>query len=116
MLRVKLGYNSTTNEYSAIKLIKHSHPQINMKIMKREAEILTSLRHTNIVKLLDFMESADYIKKNGQSYKVVAIVLESVPGGELLDYIKESGRFSEQVARTYFRTLIESNCLIYIVC
>ena len=53
--------------------------------------------------------SADYVKKNGKSYKVVAIVLELVSGGEVFDYVKISGRFSEEVARIYFRILIESN-------
>jgi len=35
--------------------------------------------------------------------------MELVPGGELFEYVADSGRFSEEAARTYFRILIESN-------
>lgn len=92
-------------------MIKHSHPKLNPKTVKSEIEILSSLRHPNIVNLVEFYESVDYIKKTGDSYKVVAIVLELIPGGELFEYIASSGRFTEEVARSYFKTLIESNYL-----
>jgi len=106
--KVKLGYDPATNQYSAVKIIKHSHPSLNLKTLKKEIEILAALKHTNIVNLVDFIESADYVKKNGQSYKAVAIIMELVPGGELFEYVADSGRFSEEVARTYFRILIET--------
>jgi serine/threonine protein kinase len=76
--------------------------------LKKEIEILAELKHPNIVNLVEFHESADYVKKNGQSYKAVAIIMELVPGGELFEYVADSGRFSEEVARTYFRILIET--------
>ena len=103
-----MGYDPASNQYSAVKIIKHSHPSLNLKTLKKEIEILAALKHTNIVNLVDFIESADYVKKNGQSYKAVAIIMELVPGGELFEYVADSGRFSEEVARTYFRILIES--------
>jgi len=106
--RVKLGFNPATNNYCAIKIIKHSHPSLNMKTLKKEIEILADLKHPNIVNLLEFHESIDYVKKNGQSYKVVAIFMELVPGGELFEYVADSGRFSEETARTYFRIIIET--------
>jgi len=106
--RVKLGFNPATNNYCAIKIIKHSHPSLNMKTLKKEIEILAELKHPNIVNLLEFHESIDYVKKNGQSYKVVAIFMELVPGGELFEYVADSGRFSEETARTYFRIIIET--------
>jgi serine/threonine protein kinase len=106
--RVKLGFNPATNNYCAIKIIKHSHPSLNMKTLKKEIEILAQLKHPNIVNLVEFHESIDYVKKNGQSYKVVAIFMELVPGGELFEYVADSGRFSEETARTYFRIIIET--------
>jgi len=84
-----------------------------MKTLKKEIEILAQLKHPNIVNLLEFHESIDYVKKNGQSYKVVAIFMELVPGGELFEYVADSGRFSEETARTYFRIIIESTPFLY---
>jgi len=66
------------------------------------------LKHPNIVNLIDIQESAKYIKKNGTSYDVIAIILELVPGGDLFEYIANTGRFSEETTRTYFKALIES--------
>lgn len=106
--KVKLSYDPTTNQYYAIKMIKHSHPKLSLKTIRSEIEVLTSLRHPNILNLVEFYETIDYVKKNGESYKVVAIVLELIPGGELFEYIASSGRFSEEVARTYFHILIET--------
>jgi len=59
--------------------------------------------------MVEYHKSVDYVKKNGSSYKVVAIVMELVSGGEVFDYVKITGRFSEEIARIYFRILIESN-------
>lgn len=106
--KVKLSYDPTTNQYFAIKMIKHSHPKLSLKTIRSEIEVLTNLRHPNILNLVEFYETIDYVKKNGESYKVVAIVLELIPGGELFEYIASSGRFSEEIARTYFHILIET--------
>jgi len=106
--KVKLGYNPVNKQYSAVKIIKHSHPDLDLKDINREIDILTKLKHPNIINLIEFHESIDYIKKDGRSYKCVAIVTELAEGGELFNYIAESGRFSEEVARTYFRILIET--------
>jgi serine/threonine protein kinase len=106
--RVKLGYDPSVNKYFAVKMIRHSHPSLNMKTLKKEIEILQALSHSNIVNLIEFHESIDYVKKNGQSYKVVSIIMELVPNGELFEYVADSGRFSEKVARTYFRILIDT--------
>ena len=67
-----------------------------------------NLKHPNIVNLVDYFEDIEYTKKNGGQYKVVAIVLELVPGGELFEYLLNTGKFSEEVARTYFQILIQS--------
>jgi len=76
--------------------------------VEKELDILSSLKHPNIVKLIEIRENEDYIKKNGSSYKVLAIILELVVGGDLFEYIAITGRFCEEVARTYFKMLIET--------
>lgn len=98
-----------TNQQYAIKIIKYSHPLLNFKCVKSEMEILSKMRHQSVVSFVEFHECIEYVKKNGSTYPVIAIVLELMVGGELYDYISGCGRFSEEVARTYFHTLIESN-------
>lgn len=78
-------------------------------MIKEEFQTLASLKHDHIVKSKDFYEEVDYIKKDGSSYKVTALIMELAINGDMYDFIKYSGRFSEKVARTYFKTLIESN-------
>jgi len=56
--------------------------------------------------LVDVKESVDYVKKNGQSYKVMAIILEYAGGGELFEYVSQTGRFREELARTYYHQII----------
>jgi len=34
--------------------------------------------------------------------------MELVPGGELFEYVADTGRFAEPVARAYFKQLIET--------
>jgi len=55
------------------------------------------------VNLIEYVESGDYTKKNGNTYKAVGIVMELVPGGELFEYVADTGRFAEPVARAYFK-------------
>lgn len=102
-----MGYEPIKDEYYAVKLIKYSHPDLNLKNLKSEIKVLSLLKHPNVVSLIDFYESVDYVRRDGSSYKVVAIVLELACGGEIFEYVVNSGRFSEKIARTYFQTLIE---------
>lgn len=70
--------------------------------------------HPNITKLIGYDEDLMYYRRNGNSYKVVAIVMEIIPNGEIFDYIKVAVGFPESVARMYFRILIESKIKIKI--
>jgi len=106
--KVKLGYDPASNQYYAVKIIKHSHPSLNLKTLKKEVEILSQIKHANIINLIDFNEAADYVKKNGSNYKAVAITMELAPGGELFEFVADSGKFSEETARTYFKIIIET--------
>lgn len=56
--------------------------------------------------MIEILDEVDYVKKNGNTYKVFAIVLEYAENGELFDFV-EIGGFSQEVARTYFLQLLE---------
>ena len=105
---MKFGYDPEKKLYCAIKMIKYDEPTLNLKNLQKEIAVLSSLTHPHIVNLIEFIEKVDYIKRNGTKKSVLAIVMELVPGGELFEYVADSGRFSEPVARTYFHQLIES--------
>lgn len=61
----------------------------------REAEILKSLNHKNIVKILN-----SFTLSNMQ----VVFIMEYLEGGELLDYIVEKGgHLDEEEAKYFFR-------------
>ncbi|RKP39544.1 kinase-like domain-containing protein, partial [Dimargaris cristalligena] len=55
----------------------------------KEVSIMRTLRHSNVVSLLDFRESNDYFY----------LIMDLVPGGELFNRIVELTYFSEPLAR-----------------
>lgn len=59
----------------------------------REAEMLKSLVHRNIVKIYNC-----FTLKNMS----VVYIMEYLEGGELLDYIQKVGRVDEDEAREFF--------------
>lgn len=67
---------------------------------------MQKLHQANLVNLIEVIENGTYTKKNGTTYEALCIVLEFCAGGELFEYVANSGRFSEEVARTYFHQLI----------
>ena len=77
-----------------------------MKALKQEIGIMQKLHQTNLVNLIEVIENGTYTKKNGTTYEALCIVLEFCAGGELFEYVANSGRFSEEVARAYFHQLI----------
>ncbi|CCW63022.1 unnamed protein product [Phytomonas sp. EM1] len=82
----------------AIKIINKSRLKMeNMEDqMLREVAIMRNMRHRNIVKLKDVLQSNNHY----------FIVLEHVSGGELFDKIVAAKRFDEPTARKYFHQLI----------
>ena len=83
----------------------------SLKTLKHELSVLQELHHENIVELISVREHAVYRKRDLTTYNCLAIVMEYVGGGELFDFVAETGKFSEKVARTYFHQLM--NALYY---
>lgn len=66
---------------------------------------MQQLHHENLVRLISVRQNAVY--RCGQLQNVCfAIVLEYAGGGELFDYVAETGRFCEKVTRTYFHQMM----------
>lgn len=97
--KVKLGLHSQWGEEVAVKLIRRGHVDITaarMGKVEREIEVLRTLKHPNIVRLYDVIETDKYI----------GIILEYAAGGELFDYILAHRYLKERDAARLFAQLI----------
>jgi serine/threonine protein kinase len=69
-------------------------------------EAMQNLNHPNIIQQIEFGK-LPYELGSGKKKEVVYIVLELAKGGELFDYVSISGKFPEDLARFYFKQLLE---------
>ncbi|KAJ3044511.1 coatomer subunit beta [Rhizophlyctis rosea] len=94
--RVKVGTNVVTNQTVAVKILNREDIlDGNMtEQVRNEITVLRRVRHHNICNLVDVMATRERIY----------IVIEFISGGELLYHL---GKFSEAVAHSYYRQLIE---------
>lgn len=83
------------------------HEEAMLNLVKNEVEVMSMIAHPNIVNLLNYSFSDSLIKPSGDSKEVFYLALELAVGGELFDFLAETGAFSEDVARFYFRQLID---------
>ena len=107
-----------------MKLAKDPHGnKVALKIMKRtperarskdfdmfynEINVMKKMDHPNILKLVSYSEKEKAIKKDGTTLNVAYTALEYAEGGELFDYVAETGKFSEPEARFFFHQLIDA--------
>ena len=62
----------------------------------------------HIVNVIEFLERAVIIKKDGKRKNVVYVIIDELcPGGELFYFVKKCGVFDEPLARHYFKQMIE---------
>ena len=100
--KVVLGIHKKTGEQVAIKSTKASAIESVDDIMAtfQENETLKALKHPGIVTIHNFF----MIKKNLQAY----FIMEYLEGGELLEYVAQKGRLSEEETRIYFAQIIDA--------
>ena len=106
--KVKLAHDSQGNEY-ALKIFDLNNPKNNKKAMdllKKEVEACNKLQYKHIVKYHEFKEDSNMLKANGESVPVAYIAQEAIQGGELFDYVANSGAFSEPICRYYFKQML----------
>ncbi|KAG0151569.1 hypothetical protein CROQUDRAFT_650978 [Cronartium quercuum f. sp. fusiforme G11] len=99
--KVKLGVHSSPERWGeevAIKLIKRGNVDTQARMIKvaREIDVLKLVKHPNIVRLYDVIETEKYI----------GIVLEYASGGELFDHILAHRYLKEKDASQLFAQLI----------
>jgi len=107
--KVKLGIDTNTNRPVALKIVDKSKVgERELQNLIKEIKSMKMMKsHPSVLQLVEVLYDEVYHKKNGSSIRAIVIVLELAEGGELLDFMMHTGRFSEQVARTYFLQLID---------
>ena len=85
--KVKLARDAANKRY-AIKIIKSG--EVFSELVATEVEILKKLQHPNIINLVEVGNGALSHPKKG-THTVDYIVLELVAGGELFDFVANSG-------------------------
>ena len=79
-----------------------SNPSMRAVIESEVVSMKEMKKHLNIIELVEHGEGI-YTKANGSKKQVYYLVLEIASGGELFDYISETGNFNEKLARYYFK-------------
>ena len=95
--QVKLSIFKPTGEQFAIKIINKTKLKQKMKnTLFRETEIISKLKHPNIITVYQMIEDSDNFY----------IIMENCPKGELFDYIVKYQNLSENEASIFFYQLI----------
>jgi len=97
--KVKEAVDLETGHRYAVKIITKEMIKSNKDVeaVKREVNFMRMLDHPNILKMYDTLEDT----------KKLYLVLEIANGGDLFDKIIATGGFSEEVARMYFKQVID---------
>ena len=105
---MKIGTDTDGKQY-ALKIFDKANPRFNERAFRRlreEVAVTTQLEHENVVRYLEFVEDATLIKPDGRESRVHYIVEEMITGGELFDYIANSGPLTDKMTRHYFKQML----------
>jgi serine/threonine protein kinase len=68
--------------------------------------MLSLIDHKHLIKMIDHSPAARFKRNKHPEEQRPLVVLELAEGGELFDFIAKTGRFSEELARTFVKQLI----------
>ena len=96
--KVNLGLHVLTGRIVAIKSFnkKKLKNQESINKIYHEINLMKNLRHNSIVKILETIETDNYI----------LIIMENISGGDLLSFVKKRTKLPEKTARIIFKQLI----------
>lgn len=98
--KVELAYHEILKTKVAIKIIDNVKIQVrrNKEQLYNEMMILHSLRHPNIIRLIETMRSTSKFY----------IVMEYAEGGDLFNYVQNKGALSEKETRNILRQIVQA--------
>jgi len=101
-------------EWYAVKIMKEQ--QVNtiekLSYFMNEVRLLSECTHKNVVQIISTSISGTIVKPSGIKKSAVYYVMSYARYGEIFKLVRETGRFSEIQARTFFQQLIDGNFLI----
>ena len=105
--KVKLGVDTATGQRVAVKIFDDSMDPESVQLLLAEVNSMKQLKeHDNVIKPIEFGNDI-YEKGCGTTRRVMYIVIELATGGELMNFLQVSGRFSESLARYFFIQLLK---------
>ena len=108
--RVKLGQDMETMEWCAIKIMKDINSLEKLEKFMNEARLLSLCSEPNIVRMRAVSIAGTLVNQAGHKRNIVYHVTCYAMYGELYQLIKDTGCFSERLARTYFLQLLKGMC------
>ena len=107
--KTKLGIDTDTFKYVAIKILNQDISESALKTIITEINALKQLKyHQNIISLYDFDQKLYEKASSNEPTMVNFIAIELAQGGELFNVLSQTGRFDENLSRFYFRQMIEA--------
>ena len=88
---VRKALNSATGRPMAVKIIDHNlaTKEVQEKFLPRELEIISTLKHANIIEIEKIVRFGPY----------TCVIMEQAKEGDLLEYILRKGSMTESVAK-----------------
>jgi len=77
-----------------------------LKLIQEEVQATIGLQNKHIVRYYEYNENAEYVKENGEKYKVAYIAQEPIMGGELFAHVYHTGVFTEEICRYFFKQIL----------
>ena len=105
--KVKLGVDTETGRNVAIKILNKKLDLSMRNSVKNEIVAMQKLEHINVIKLVECGTGTYEKEDSNKSRTVDYIVLEIASGGEVFDFIANTGEFEERIARYYFKQLLD---------
>ena len=106
---VYLAKHQETGVLWALKVMNSELDESSLEYMvNNELSVLAKCSHSNMVNLVDYKSGATLTHKDGRKDSVFYIALELANGGELFDYLAQTGAFTEDIARYYFLQMIDT--------
>lgn len=104
--KVKLGLDVESGRKVAVKIINDNMDANLKKLVMTEVEAMSKLDNNHVINQMEYGNDM-YKKDSGSEKNVDYIILELALGGELFDFVANSGRFKEPIARYYFKQFLE---------
>lgn len=103
--KVKLAYDNETKRKVAVKIMNDDMGEEEKQLLTNEVDKMCKLNHKHITQYIEWGRSM--YTKGAKEREVDYIALELAQGGEVFDFISNSGPFSEKTARFFFHQFMD---------